>query len=311
MDHIVLRRLGTVLPTLIIATIVVFLLIQLVPGNAALFSAGEAATKSAVAARRHQLGLDRPLATQYWDWLTGVVRGNLGTSLVSGEPVRTAIAAALPVTLTVVAAGLLVSVLLGVPAGILAGWRANRVADRIVTTATGIGVAVPTFWLGLILVSVFAIQRHWLPATGYVSVAANFGEAVKHVILPGLALGVVGSAEIARQLRSAMITALSSDSMRTLYAKGLPSRLVVWHAVRNSAVPLLTIVGLQVNRFLGASVIIESVFGLSGLGQLVYNATLEKDFIVIQGAVLVMAIFVIATNLVVDIAYRLVDPRIK
>ena len=311
MDRIVLRRLGSVIPTLFIATIAVFLLVQLVPGNAALFSAGEAATKAAVAARRHQLGLDRPLAAQYWTWVTGVFRGNLGNSLVSGEPVRTAIAQALPVTLTVVGAGLLVSVVLGIPAGILAGWRANRVADRVVTTVTGVGVAVPTFWLGLILVSIFAIQRHWLPATGYVSLAVNFGSAVKHVTLPGLALGVVGSAEIARQLRSAMITALSSDSMRTLHAKGLPGRSLVWHALRNSAVPLLTILGLQVNQFLGASVIIETVFGLNGLGQLVYNATLEKDFVVIQGVVLVMAIFVIATNLVVDIAYRLVDPRIK
>jgi peptide/nickel transport system permease protein len=172
-------------------------------------------------------------------------------------------------------------------------------------------VAIPTFWLALILVSLFALQRHWLPATGYISVTADPVQAAKHVILPAFALGLVGAAEISRQLRSAMITALASDYVRTLYAKGLPRHLIIWHAVRNSAVPLLTILGLQVNRFLGATVVIEAVFGLAGLGQLILSATLQKDFVVIQGVVLIMAIVVIVTNLIVDISYRLVDPRIR
>jgi peptide/nickel transport system permease protein len=311
MGKVILRRLGTVVPTLVIATIVVFLLIQVGPGNAAISSLGEGATKAAVAARSRQLGLDAPLATQYWRWLLKVLHGNLGNSLLSGEPVRTAIAQALPVTLTVVVAALVMSIVLGVSSGIIAGWNANRLPDRIVTAISAAGVAIPTFWLALILVSLFALQRHWLPATGYVSVTADPAQAVKHVILPAFALGLVGAAEISRQLRSAMITALASDSVRTLYAKGLPRRLIIWHAVRNSAVPLLTIVGLQVNRFLGATVVIEAVFGLAGLGELILNATLQKDFVVIQGVVLVMAIVVIVTNLIVDISYRLVDPRIR
>jgi peptide/nickel transport system permease protein len=295
----------------VIATIVVFLLIQLVPGNAALSSLGESASKTALAARSKELGLNAPLATQYWRWLIKVLHGNLGNSLLSGEPVRTAIAAALPVTATVVVAALVISVLLGVSSGIIAGWNANRLPDRIVTAISAAGVAIPTFWLGLILVSFFALQRHWLPSTGYVSVTADPAQAALHVVLPAFALGVVGAAEISRQLRSAMITALASDYVRTLYAKGLPHRLIIWHAVRNSAVPLLTIVGLQVNRFLGATVVIEAIFGLAGLGQLILNATLEKDFVVIQGVVLIMAIVVIVTNLIVDISYRLVDPRIR
>jgi peptide/nickel transport system permease protein len=274
-------------------------------------SAGENATPQIIAARRHELGLDRPLILQYWHWLVNVLHGNLGHSFLSGESIGHAIARTLPVTVTVVTAALIISVVLGIPGGIIAAWYARRPADRVVSTASSVGIAMPSFWLALILVSVLAIQRQILPATGYVSITDSFGEAIRHLVLPAFAMGVVGAAEVTRQLRSAMITALGSDYVRTLYAKGLPDRLIICHSLKNSGVPLLTIVGLQINRFLGATVVIEAVFGLSGLGQLILNATLQKDFVVIQGVVLIMAVLVIATNILVDGAYRIVDPRIR
>jgi peptide/nickel transport system permease protein len=311
MGTVLAKRLLSVIPTLLIASIVVFGLVQLVPGDPAVASAGENATVEVIAARRAALGLDRPLLVQYWDWLMRVLHGDLGNSFLSGEPITRAIARTLPVTVSVVATALIISLLLGIPGGILAAWNARGPVDRVVSTASSVGIAMPSFWLALILVSVLAIQHQVFPATGFVPLTENVGQGIRHLILPAFAMGVVGAAEVARQLRSAMISALASDFVRTLYAKGLSRRLIIVHALKNSSVPLLTIGGLQVNRFLGATVVIEAVFGLSGLGQLIMNATLQKDFVVIQGVVLVMAVLVIATNIIVDFAYRLVDPRIR
>lgn len=311
MGAVLAKRIGSVIPTLVIASIVVFLLVQLVPGDPAVASAGEGATKQVIAERRHQLGLDQSILVQYWHWLTNALHGSLGSSLLNGEAVTHAIARTLPETVSVVVLALVFSVLLGVPGGILAGVHSRRAVDRIVSTLSSIGIAMPSFWLGLILVTLVAIQHHFLPATGYVSPSDSFGDFLRHLVLPSFAMGVVGAAEIARQLRSAMIQTLSSDFVRTLYAKGLSERQVIRHALKNSSVPLLTIVGLQVNRFLGATVVIEAVFGITGLGNLIMNATLQKDFIVIQGVVLIMAVIVIFTNVLVDLSYRLVDPRIR
>lgn len=298
-------------PTLLIASVVVFGLIQLVPGDPAVAAAGESATRSLIETRRHQLGLDQPLPEQYGSWLGGVLHGDLGNSLISGEPVRSAISRAVPVTFSVVALAVLISLLLGVPGGVMAAWNARRPVDRVVTTVSSIGIAIPSFWLSLILVSWLAIQTHAFPATGYVSVAESPFEAVRHLFLPAFAIGVVGAAAITRQLRSAMMTSLGSDYVRTLHAKGVQRRHVVLHALKNSAIPLLTVVGLEINAALGATVVVESVFGLSGLGNLIFSATLRKDYVVIQGVVLVMALIVITVNVVVDILYRVVDPRIQ
>lgn len=312
MTRMLLKRLVALVPTLLLASIGAFLLLQLVPGDPALAIAGDSATAEEIARTRERLGLDQPLITQYWDWLTASLRGNLGSSLTSGEPVSEAIARTLPTTLHLVVGGLLVAVLLGVPAGVIAARRPNSAVDSAITSAASVGVAVPSFWLGLILISTFAVRLGWLPATGFVGVTEDLWGSIRHLVLPAIALGLVGAAEIARQLRAAVIDVLSSDHVRTLRAKGLGERSVVWrHGLKGAGVPLLTVIGLQVSRFLGATVVIEVVFGISGLGTLVIRATQSRDYPVVQGVVLVMAVVVVLTNFVIDISYRLLDPRIR
>jgi peptide/nickel transport system permease protein len=308
----ILQRLGILIPTVLLASFVVFLLLQLVPGDPAIAIAGEQATPEQVAAIRNQLGVNDHLVVQYWHWLSGAVHFDFGTSIISHQSVTDAIGQTLPITLEIVVVAMIFAVLLGIPAGVLAALRANGPADTAVTSGTALGIAMPSFWLGLILVSVFALQLGWLPATGFVRLTADPVESIKHAILPGFAVGIAGAAEIARQLRAVMIEALSSDYVRTLRAKGLSSRAIVWrHALKNSAVSLITIIGLQVNRFLGATVVVEAVFGIGGLGTLVVNATQKHDYPTVQGVVLVMVLLVIVVNLVVDICYRLIDPRIR
>lgn len=305
------RRLLSVIPTLLLASILVFLLIQIIPGDPAVSIAGESATEEQIQAIREQLGLNQPVLTQYWNWLTGVVQGDLGNSLFTREAITPNLLRTVPITLTVVILAFIVALVLGVAGGVLAGWRANKVSDRVTSALFAVGHAMPSFWLGLILVILFALNLGWLPASGSVSILDNPGEAIRYSILPALAMGTVGAAEIGRQVRGAMITALQADSVRTLYAKGMPPKKVIWHAFRNSAVPTLTISGLVFNQFLGATVVIEAVFGMGGLGGQIMHATLQKDYPIIQGVVLVTAILVIFVNLIIDILYRVVDPRTR
>ncbi|WP_134322777.1 ABC transporter permease [Cumulibacter soli] len=305
------RRMVSVLPTLLLASILVFMLIQIIPGDPAVSIAGESATEEQVEAIRQQLGLDRPLVEQYGSWLGGVLQGDLGQSLFTREAITPNLIRTVPITLTVVLLAFVFALVFGIVGGIVAGWRANRVTDRVTSAAFAVGHAMPSFWLGLILVVVFALNLAVLPASGSVSIFDDPAEAIRYSILPAVAMGVVGAAEIGRQVRGAMITALQTDSVRTLYAKGLSQRRIVWHAFRNSAVPTLTIAGLVFNQFLGATVVIEAVFGMGGLGGQIMHATLQKDYPIIQGIVLVTATMVIIVNLIVDILYRVVDPRTR
>ncbi|PRZ40886.1 peptide/nickel transport system permease protein [Antricoccus suffuscus] len=308
---IILRRLGAVIPTLLIASLVVFMLVQMIPGDPAITIAGESATPEQLQAIRQSLGLNDSLPVQFWNWLTNLVHGDLGRSLINGEPVRSALMRTTGVTLTIVATAMLIALVIGLAAGIVAALHANGLVDRAVTALVSLGVAMPGFWIGLILVIVFALGLGWFPATGGMSFFADPVTALQHAVLPGLAMGIVGAAEIARQTRGAMIQAMSADSVRTHRAKGLSERAIVWRALKNCSVPILTIAGLQLNSYLGATVVIEAVFAIPGLGGLILNATLQKDYPIIQGVVLVMALIVITVNLLVDIAYRIVDPRIR
>jgi peptide/nickel transport system permease protein len=312
MKRIVLQRLGILVPTVLLASFVVFLLIQLVPGDPAISILGEQASQEQLAQLREDLGLNDPVVVQYVRWLGDAVQLDLGKSISTREGVIEGIRRTLPVTLQIVVFALLVSAAVGIPAGVIAARRANSAGDQILTSLSSLGIAMPSFWLGLILVSVFALQLDLLPATGFVRLTEDPVESLKHTVLPAFAIGIVGAAEVMRQLRGVMIEVLASDHVRTLRAKGLPVRSIVWrHALKNSAVPLATILGLQVNRFLGATVVIEAVFGIGGLGTLVVNATQKQDFPVVQGVVLTMVVIVIVVNLVVDISYRLIDPRIR
>lgn len=312
MTRTLLARIGALAPTLLLASFVVFLLLHLAPGDPSTTLAGESATAQHIQEIRHQLGFDRPVLVQYWRWLSDAVQGDLGTSLITHESVAAAIERTLPTTLQLVAGALAVAVLLGVPAGVAAARRANSAADSVISSAASAGAAMPSFWLGIVLVSFFALRLHWFPATGYVGVTHNPTQALRHLVLPAVALGLVGAAEIARQLRGVLIEILDSDHVRTLRAKGLRERRVVWlHGMKAAAVPLVTIVGLQVSRLLGATVVVEAVFGISGIGTLVAQAAQNRDYPAVQGVVIVMAVIVILVNFVVDVSYRILDPRIR
>jgi peptide/nickel transport system permease protein len=307
-----LRALALAIPTLLLATLVVFLLVQIMPGDAAVAIAGESATADIIAALREQLGLNDPVLVQYWHWLSHAVRLDFGQSLFTQVPVATAIGNTIQPTLQIVLGGLIVSAVVGVAGGVASARRARRASGQLISSATSIGVAMPSFWLGLILVSVFALQLHVFPATGFVPFVTDPVQSLRTTVLPAVAIGLVGAAEVGRQLRSVMISVLDSDHVRTLRASGIPSRSIVWrHAMRNSAIPLVTILGLQINRFLGATVVIEAVFGIPGMGSLIVRAAQQQDLPVVQGVVMVMVLIVIGTNLVTDIVYRLVDPRIR
>jgi peptide/nickel transport system permease protein len=305
-------RLAAVVPTLLFATFVIFTLQHIGPADPATVILGENATEERIAAVREQLGLNDPLVVQYVSWLGDVATGDLGSSIIRAEEVSTIISRALPTTIQLVLAGVLISVLVGVPLGILAATRANRPTDTLVTSASAVGVSVPNFWLALVLITAFAINWRLLPARGFVTINDSLVDAFRTTLLPAIVVSTSGIAIVTRQVRGAMIEALNAPSIRTHRAKGLPWRAILWkHALRNSAVTIITVVGLLVNTTLGATVVVEAVFAIPGMGFRIITAANSRDFPVIQGVVLTYVVIVLAINLLIDIAYRLIDPRIQ
>jgi peptide/nickel transport system permease protein len=305
-------RLVQVLPVIVLATVAIFGLLQLVPGDPAAVIAGEYATAERIAELRHMLGLDQPLWQQYLHWLSGALRGDLSTSLITGQPVLDEVLRRLPNTLLIVVCSLVLSILVGVPLGLVAATHAERPVDRFVTSLASLGVAVPTFWLGMILVGFFALKLGWFPTTGAASITENTRAALLHAALPAMALATSGTAELARQLRSAMIEVLSSQYIRTLHAKGLSRTRILWqHGLKNVSLTLLTVVGLIFNRTLGATVAVEAVFAIPGTGSLVVASATNKDFPIVQGVVFVLVMIVIACNLIIDLLYSILDPRVN
>lgn len=308
---LVLRRLVQMAPVVVLATFVVFALVQLIPGDIAITLAGEGVSEQRLAEIRRLYGLDRPFLIQYFHWLGDAVQGNLSVSLLSGEAVLESISRRLPNTLLIVSLALLISMVVGIPLGIAASVRPNSRLDGFVTVLGSLGIALPGFWLAMILVAMFAMKFNWFPASGAKSFTEQPLAALHHAVLPALALAASGVAEVARQSRSALLEVMSSQYVRTLHAKGLPQRLVFWkHGLKNVSVTLLTVFGLLVNRMLGATVVIEAVFAIPGMGSLIVNAATGKDYPVVQGVMLTMVIIVISLNLLIDILYTLFDPRV-
>lgn len=305
-------RLAAVIPTLLFATFTIFGLQHIGPADPATLVLGENATEERIAEVREQLGLNDPLVVQYGKWVGRVATGDLGGSIIRTEQVSTIIGRALPTTAQLVLSGVTISVLIGIPLGILAATRANRPTDVAVTSGSAIGVSVPNFWLALVLITAVAINWGLVPARGFATLSDGVGEAFRHTILPAFVVSMSGIAIVTRQVRGAMIEALNAPSVRTHRAKGLPWRTIVWkHALRNSAVTIVTVVGLLVNTTLGATVVVESVFAIPGMGSRVIGAASARDFPVIQGVVLTYVLIVLAINLLIDIAYRIIDPRIS
>ena len=308
--RLALWRAAQVIPVVILATLVVFLLLQLVPGDPAIMLAGENATDAHIAEIRHLYRFDQPLLVQYLHWLANAAQGDLSHSLISSESVRTSILQHFPATLLIVGLAMALSIAVGVPLGIAAATHQGTPLDSAVTSLASLGVALPNFWLAMILVGVFALQFHLLPATGAAAVTQDPVSALRHAILPAAALSAGGIAEVVRQLRSALLEVLSSQFVRTLYAKGLSPWAILWkHVLRNVGVTLLTVLGILFNRLLGATVVVEAVFAIPGMGSLIVHAAIAKDFPVVQGVVLAMVLLVILTNLLIDVLYSLLDPQ--
>lgn len=310
--RVIRRRLLQAVPVLVLATFVVFGLLKLMPGDIAITLAGENATEARIAEIRALYGLDRPFLVQYGSWLGHALQGDLSQSLATGEPVAQSIARAFPNTLLIVLLAMATALAVGVPLGMLAASRPDGWRDRLVTSAASLGIAVPNFWLAMLLVAWFALERGWFPATGAKPLQDGVWPALHHAVLPALALAAGGVAEVSRQLRSSLVEILSSPPVRTLRAKGLSPGLILWkHGLKNAGVNLLTVATLLFNRLLAATVVVEAVFAIPGMGSLIVHAALTRDLPVVQGVVFVMVLVVIAVNLMADLLYTVLDPRIR
>ena len=310
--RVIRRRLLQALPVLVLATFVVFGLLKLMPGDIAITLAGENATEQRIQEIRELYGLNRPFLVQYGSWLAQAFQGDLSKSLATGEPVAESIARAFPNTLLIVVLAMGVALGLGIPLGMLAASRPDGLRDRVVTSVASLGIAVPNFWLAMILVAWLALEFGWFPATGAVPLKESFSGALHHAILPALALAAGGVAEVSRQLRSSLVEILSSPPVRTLRAKGLSANVILWkHGLKNAGVNLLTVATLLFNRLLAATVVVEAVFAIPGMGNLIVNAALTRDLPVVQGVVFVMVLVVISVNLAADLLYTVIDPRIR
>lgn len=311
----VLQRLLALIPVVFIVSIVTFAFIHLLPGDPVVALMGPEAGNASperIAARRHELGLDRPLVVQYVDWVGNAVRGDLGVSAVTNQKVSEALSDRFPVTLHLALASLLVAVIIAVPTGITSAYRRNTPLDRVLTILALTGVAMPSFWLGILLILLFAVQFQWLPPSGFVSITTDPLECLRHLVLPAIALGTVQSAVIMRQVRSSLLEVLREDYVRTARAKGLNERkVIVGHALRNAMLPVVTVVGIQVSALLGGSVVVETVFAMPGLGRYAVDAIFIRDYPVVQAVVLITALIVVTSSLVTDLSYAVLDPRIR
>ncbi|HZV96688.1 MAG TPA: nickel ABC transporter permease [Candidatus Nitrosocosmicus sp.] len=298
------RRLLATVPLLLAVSVVVFSFVHALPGDPAVLFLGEEATPENLARFRAKLGFDRPLIVQYGEWLGRAVQGDLGRSIRTNQPVVSAIVERLPVTLRLIAFSMVISLCIAVPLGIVSAVKRNSGVDLASTFFALFGFSTPNFWLGLILIYVFALLLRWLPASGF--------DGVRSLILPSITLGTALAALVTRQLRSGMLEVLRQDYVRTAQAKGLADRMVIGkHALKNALISVVTVIGLQIGALLGNTIITESLFALPGVGRLMIDSVFSRDFFVVQGVILFLAVGYVVANLAVDILYSYLDPRIR
>lgn len=310
--RIVGRMALQVIPVLFLVTLFSFMILHIAPGDTALLLAGEFPTKESVERIRQFYGLDRPIIVQYGSWLLGVLQGDLGISMLSREPVINTIVARFPNTLLIVCYGMAIAIAVGAAMGITAAVYFGSWFDSIVTGITTFADAIPYFWVGMVLVSHFALGWKLFPATGAIPFSQDPLGAIHAATLPAVALSLSGIAVIARQLRAAMIEVLTSPFVQTLRAKGLPSRSILWkHGLKNVGITVITVIGLVFNRKLGGTVVLETVFAIPGTGSALIVAAVNNDFVVVQGIILVIALIVVGVNLATDILYAVLDPRVE
>jgi peptide/nickel transport system permease protein len=307
-----LRRMAATIPVLLLVSLMSFAVIWLVPGDPAAAFLDSSASPEQVARLRHELGVDQPLPAQMVEWYGRILSGNLGESILLRRSVGTALLERLPVTLSLAGLALILAVVFGIAAGILAAIRRGTLADQSIMTLALLGLSVPDFWLGLVLIVVFAVGLGWLPSGGFVPITQSVTGWLATMAMPALTLALVQMGFIARMTRSAMLDVLHQDFMRTADAKGLSYRFVIMrHGLPNAMMPILTVIGIIAGSLLGGAVVVEQVFSLPGVGRLIIGAIMSRDFPVIQGGLLFLGLIYLVINLAVDLLYAAVDPRIR
>jgi peptide/nickel transport system permease protein len=300
----ILRRLIQLIPVVIGVTFVVFFIMQLVPGDPAVLLAGEGASKETVNAIREQLGLNRPLLVQYFDYLLNVFQGDFGNSLKNSQPVLDEIMVRLPITMELAFFSIIITIVLGMAAGIISAVKPYSLTDTSVMLVALLGISLPSFWFGLMMMYFFSVKLQILPVAGW--------DSILHVILPALTLGAGGAAIVARMTRSSMLEVIRQDYIRTARAKGLREHVIIYkHALRNALIPVITVVGLQFGALLGGTVLVESIFAINGLGRMIVDAIRMRDLPVVQGGVLAASLIFVIVNLFVDVFYRFFNKRIE
>ncbi|MCW2594044.1 MAG: ABC-type dipeptide/oligopeptide/nickel transport system, permease component [Mycobacterium sp.] len=312
MARFLVRRVGYSLVVLIGVLVVVFALVHLVPGDPVRIALGTRYNPQAYDALRSASGLDRPIVEQFFGYVASAARGDLGVSFRNGDPVAGILIERLPATVSLAVVGILIALLIALPAGIWSALREGRVSDVIVRVTSQFGVSVPDFWMGILLIALFSTTLGWLPTSGYRPLFSDPAGWLSHILLPGLTVGLVAGAILTRYVRSAVLDVAAMGYVRTARSKGLSPAVVTFrHTVRNALVPILTITGIQLATILGGVIVVEVVFAWPGLGRLVYNAVAARDYPVIQGAVLLIAVLFLLINLMVDLLYAVIDPRIR
>ncbi|GAJ98061.1 LOW QUALITY PROTEIN: putative glutathione transporter, permease component [Geomicrobium sp. JCM 19055] len=306
------KRLLYVIPMLFITTFIVFSFILLIPGDPALAILGENASDENLAQLRAQLGLDQSLLVQYWNWLTSALVGDLGESFFTGESVQEAVFFRMGITFQLVTTAIVIAFVFGTTLAIVSMMKPGSWIDEFARLVSTMGTAIPNFLLAMLLLAVFSLSLGWLPATGFISLFDDPIGFVRSVLLPSIALGAVGMAQITRHMRSALIEVFESDYIRTAFSKGLSVRQTIFHhGIRNAILPVVTTVGILYGNLMGATVVVETIFSIPGIGQLAVDSIMQRDFAMLQGVVLVMVVIIIVINFTTDIIYSLLDPRIK
>ena len=312
----ILRRIILAIIILLVVTLVVFMAMRLLPGDPIfmVLTTGDMnnITTEEIERVRQEYGLDRPLIVQYFNWLTDLVQGDLGDSIVQKQAVSIEIFRRVPITLNLSIIALIIALCVGIPAGIICALKRGRWMDTLVTIFANLGITMPSFWLGYLLIYVFALQFHWLPAQGYTTPGEDFGKYLSQIIMPIFCLSIFPIASMTRQTRSSMLEVLRQDYIRTAWAKGLVERRVIFkHALKNGLIPVITLCGMSLSYIIGGSVIIETVFNVPGMGRMLVNAVFAHDYPVVQGCVFIIALTVLTVNILVDISYGWLDPRIR
>ncbi|MGE4240908.1 ABC transporter permease [Ramlibacter sp.] len=312
MSLFLFKRLVTLIATLIGTSVVVFLVLEILPGNAAQILMGPDASPEAVEALTKKLGIDRPAMERYWDWISGLLTGDLGLSYAYSTPVGELVAERLALTVPLALMAMTITTAIALVAGIYAAAKHNKAGDVSIMAASQIGIAIPNFWFAILLILLFSVHLGWFSAGGFNGWSEGIWDGIKSLMLPALSLAVVQSAILARITRSAVLEVLREDFVRTARAKGVSQRGALWgHVLRNAMIPVVTIMGLQFAELLAGTIVVESVFYLPGLGRLIFQSISNRDLIVVRNCVMLLAAMVVIVNFVVDLLYAAIDPRVK